>query len=214
LPPRVARARGADSASRFLSPPNCNQSSNNERELMKPTTILVTDDESSIRLMLRTALESEGYDVEEAADGQEALVAINRRVPDLMVLDLNMPRLDGMAVLEQMKSMAASAKPRVIVLTAYGSIPTAVRATRLGATDFLEKPVMPSDLREAVRSVLLEPGLESPPVVSDVPERYHEVLDRVRKLLRLADYSTAETMLMKDEAPEVEFFEVPEPADS
>ena len=142
-------------------------------------------------------MESEGYEIEEAADGQEALAAINRRVPDLMVLDLNMPKLDGMAVLEQMKLMAGSARPRVIVLTAYGSIPTAVKATRLGAIDFVEKPVTPAELREVVRSVLLEPELESPPVISDISERYREVLGRVRKLLRTADYATAETLLMK-----------------
>src|SRR5271170_7823384 len=131
---------------------------------MKPASILVTDDESGIRLMLRTALESEGYQVREASNGREALEAISREAPDLMVLDLNMPVLDGMAVLEQMKSIAG-AKPRVIILTAYGSITAAVKATRLGAVDFLEKPITPSDLREAVRGVLEEPELNIPPSV-------------------------------------------------
>src|SRR5580698_5949335 len=102
---------------------------------MKPTSILVVDDESNIRLMLRTSLESEGYAVTEAADGREALDEIHRSTPDLVVLDLNMPRLDGMAVLEQMKHDGP--RPRVIVLTAFGSIATAVKATRLGALDFL-----------------------------------------------------------------------------
>jgi DNA-binding response OmpR family regulator len=147
--------------------------------------------------MLRTALESEGYDIEEAADGQEALSLIHQRTPDLMVLDLNMPKLDGMAVLEQLKPMAPSLKPRVIVLTAHGSIPTAVKATRLGAVDFLEKPVMPSELREVVRSVLHDSDLESPAVVSDAPNQYHDVLERIRRRLRLGDFTTAETMLMK-----------------
>ena len=100
---------------------------------MKPASILITDDESAIRLMLRTALESDGFEVTEASNGREALEAIKTNIPDLMVLDLNMPVLDGMAVLEQMKSLAAANRPRVIILTAYGSIPTAVKATRLGA---------------------------------------------------------------------------------
>src|SRR5271154_4585930 len=126
---------------------------------MKPASILVTDDESGIRLMLRTALESDGYAVSEAANGREALDAIKARLPDLIVLDLNMPVLDGMAVLEQMKSLSAEVRPRVIVLTAYGSIPAAVKATRLGALDFLEKPISPSEFRHAVRSVLEEPEL-------------------------------------------------------
>jgi DNA-binding response OmpR family regulator len=165
---------------------------------MKPASILVTDDESGIRLMLRTALESDGYAVSEAANGREALDAIKTRTPDLIVLDLNMPVLDGMAVLEQMKALANDVRPRVIVLTAYGSIPAAVKATRLGALDFLEKPITPTDLRQAVRSVLDEPELDSPPeVVVDVPGGYKLVLSRIRKLLRLAEYETAMSLLMK-----------------
>ncbi len=165
---------------------------------MKPASILITDDESAIRLMLRTALESDGYAVTEAANGREALEAIRTNLPDLMVLDLNMPVLDGMAVLEQMKSLAAANRPRVIILTAYGSIPAAVKATRLGALDFIEKPITPTEFRHAVRSVLEEPELDFPPdVVVDVPGGYERVLDRIRKLLRMADYETAMTLLMK-----------------
>src|SRR5665213_1489615 len=92
---------------------------------MKPISILVADDESNIRLMLRTSLESEGYAVTEAADGREALREIQNHAPDLVVLDLNMPNVDGMQVLKQLKSMAEP-KPRVIVLTAFGSIAAAV----------------------------------------------------------------------------------------
>jgi CheY-like chemotaxis protein len=148
--------------------------------------------------MLRTALESDGYSVSEAANGREALDAIKTHVPDLIVLDLNMPVLDGMAVLEQMKTIAAGVRPRVIVLTAYGSIPAAVKATRLGALDFLEKPITPQDLRQAVKSVLDEPELDvAPDVVVDVPGGYELVLSRIRKLLRLAEYETAMSLLMK-----------------
>jgi len=165
---------------------------------MKPASILITDDESNIRLMLRTALEADGYNVTEAANGREALDAIKTNSPDLMVLDLNMPVLDGMAVLEHMKTLMITNKPRVIILTAYGSIPAAVRATRLGAVDFLEKPITPTNLRNVVRSVLDEPELDFPPdVVVDIPGGYESALDRIRKLLRMADYETAMTLLMK-----------------
>ena len=163
---------------------------------MKPASILVTDDESGIRLMLRTALESEGYFVTEAANGREALDSIAMRTPDLVVLDLNMPVMDGMAVLEAMKDLAAANRPRVIILTAYGSIPAAVKATRLGAVDFLEKPITPAELRQTVRSVLDEPELKFPEDAAPHPE-YEDVLNRIRKTLRLADYATAETLLMK-----------------
>jgi DNA-binding response OmpR family regulator len=108
-----------------------------------------------------------------------------------------MPVLDGMAVLEQIKSLSARSKPRVIVLTAYGSIPAAVKATRLGAVDFLEKPIAPADLREAVRSVLCEPELDSAPPAASPPGGYEQAVNRIRRSLRLADLSNAELLLTK-----------------
>ncbi len=177
---------------------------------MKPTSILLTDDEASIRLMLRTALESEGYDIAEASNGRDAIDSIHRHKPDLLLLDLNMPVLDGMAVLEQMKTWPPKTKPRVVILTAYGSIPAAVKATRLGALDFLEKPITPSELRETVKSVLNEPMLDSPPIVSDPPVEYEEVLNRIRRAMRSDDFTSAESLLMKasdrKEQPTADYF--------
>jgi DNA-binding response OmpR family regulator len=164
---------------------------------MKPASILITDDESNIRLTVRTALESDGYVVREASNGKEALEAIERQTPDLVVLDLNMPGMDGIAVLEHLKSLAAN-KPRVIILTAFGSIATAVRATRMGAVDFLEKPITPAELRQTVRSVLTEPELDAPPAgIMDIQGGYEHALSRIRRALRLADYSSAESLLEK-----------------
>ena len=160
---------------------------------IRPASVLVTDDQSNIRLLVRATLETEGYAVTEAADGQAALEAVGRDRPDLMILDLNMPVLDGMAVLERMDGIASEHRPQVIVLTAYGSIPAAVRATRLGAADFLEKPVTPDQLRQCVRGVLEEPrvkvGLPMP------PGGYDQVLGRVRRALRLMDLVDAEELL-------------------
>jgi len=164
---------------------------------MQPASILVTDDESNIRMMVRTALESDGYSVTEASDGRQALEALEHSSPQLMVLDLNMPVLDGMAVLEQLKVLAKANKPRVIVLTAYGSISAAVKATRLGAVDFLEKPITPSVLRSSVRNVLDDADGEAISIAPEVAEGYEHALDRIRKSLRLADATSAEAMLMK-----------------
>src|ERR1019366_3109239 len=116
---KAPRVREAVSVSR-CSVPTWRSSPQESRRSMNPASILITDDESNIRLMLRTALEADGYAVTEAANGREALDAIKNHTPDLMVLDLNMPVLDGMAVLEHMKSLVATSKPRVIILTAYG----------------------------------------------------------------------------------------------
>jgi DNA-binding response OmpR family regulator len=165
---------------------------------MKPASILIADDESNIRLTIGEALKSEGYQVQEAANGKEALAAIERYTPDLVVLDLNMPVMDGMAVLEHLKTHVGKNKPRVIMLTAYGSISAAVRATRLGALDFMEKPVTPSELRKTVRSIFSEPELDAPGIGSiAAPVEYEKALAHIRHALRLADFSNAETLLEK-----------------
>jgi len=157
--------------------------------------ILITDDEANIRLMLHTAMESEGYGIDEAVNGQEALEMVESHSYDLVLLDLNMPILDGMSVLEQLQSVPLNERPRVVVLTAYGSIPAAVKATRLGAVDFVEKPVTPDDLRKTVAEALAAPVARS--LDEALAGGYAAVLERVRKALRLADYTDAETLLMK-----------------
>ena len=123
----------------------------------KPARILVADDEPRIRLALRTCLESDGYDVLEAADGLEALDAIIHGAPDVMILDLAMPNLDGLRALDAIKGLHGQLKPRVIILTAWGSGPAVLRTMGAGASLFLEKPIVPETLLAAVRSVLAEP---------------------------------------------------------
>jgi DNA-binding response OmpR family regulator len=162
-------------------------------------TVLLVDDETNIRLMLRTTLQSVGYTILEASNGREALDIIDKRHPDVMVLDLSMPQLDGMGVLTELKNVRPDKKPRIVILTAYGSISAAVRAIRLGAIDFLEKPISPDEVRESVEAAFAEPivmpgaSLQEDPLAGG----YAGVLDRVRKSLRLAKYTDAETLLMK-----------------
>jgi len=161
---------------------------------MKTANILITDDESGIRLMLRTALESDGFTVSEASNGREAMEVIAAKKPDLMVLDLNMPVMDGLSVLEQLRETPGP-RPRVIILTAYGSVSAAVKATRLGAIDFLEKPITPADLRQTIRSVLEEPELDSPPPGVSIPGGYDQVLRKIRTALHAADLDSAQALL-------------------
>jgi DNA-binding response OmpR family regulator len=118
--------------------------------------ILVADDESRIRLVLRTCLEAEGYEVFEAADGLEALETIIRTAPDLMILDLAMPNLDGLRTIESLSGVHGQLKPRVIVLTAWGSGPAMLKTMGMGASMFMEKPVTPPMLLSAVKQVLAE----------------------------------------------------------
>jgi DNA-binding response OmpR family regulator len=163
------------------------------------TRILVADDEPNIRLMLRTVLGNDNCRVDEAANGEAALEAIQKNAFDILILDLNMPRLDGLGVLEALKTSPPNSPPRTIVLTAYGSIEKAVKATRLGALDFLEKPITPEELRNTVAAVLREPQPASAPTDADdqLSGGYAAVLDRVRQALRSVDIPTAETLLMR-----------------
>jgi CheY-like chemotaxis protein len=158
-------------------------------------TILIVDDETNIRLTLRTSLEGGPYHILQAANGQEALAAIAGSSPDLMILDLAMPILDGMAVLEQLTEHGLAIMPRVIVLTAHGSVPDAVKAMRLGASDFLEKPILPEALRLSVAAVLEEAARDQQP--SPEPDvGYSGLLQRIREDLWRHDYKHAETLLM------------------
>lgn len=102
-------------------------------------TILVVDDEKDIRTSLTGILEDEGYQVVTAASGVEALECVGQDLPDLVLLDIWMPGLDGLETLE--KLMALFPHLTVIMISGHGTIETAVRATKLGAFDFIEKPL-------------------------------------------------------------------------
>ncbi|MFH1268575.1 MAG: response regulator, partial [Planctomycetota bacterium] len=101
--------------------------------------ILVVDDEKAKRLTLRDDLAAQGHDIVTAADGQEAVRQMEQMRFDVVVTDLRMPRPDGIELLKQIKQ-GPLADTEVIMMTAYGSIPVAVEAVKLGAFDFLTKP--------------------------------------------------------------------------
>ncbi|MEW6273162.1 MAG: UDP-3-O-acyl-N-acetylglucosamine deacetylase, partial [Thermodesulfobacteriota bacterium] len=101
-------------------------------------TILVVDDEEQIRQSLRGVLSDEGFAVLEAGDGRRALELLRSGSPDLVILDVWLPEIDGIALLEQIKS--AHPDLPVIIICGHANIEAAVRATRLGASDFIEKP--------------------------------------------------------------------------
>lgn len=164
---------------------------------MRSERVLIVDDEQNIRLMLRTTLMTEGYRTSEAANGREALDAVEREEPDVVLLDLSMPEMDGMEVLRALQGMRLARRPRVIVLTAYGSIAAAVKATRLGAMDFLEKPVSPDEVREAIEAVLAEPVAPGESTPDELAGGYEAVLGRVRTALRAAKLEDAESLMMK-----------------
>jgi UDP-3-O-[3-hydroxymyristoyl] N-acetylglucosamine deacetylase len=101
-------------------------------------TILVVDDEEKIRDTLRAVLADEGFEVLEAADGRRALELLERTTPRLAIVDIWMPEVDGIELVERMRAQAPGVP--IIVISGHGTIETAVRVIRLGAFDFLEKP--------------------------------------------------------------------------
>ena len=119
-----------------------------------PKRILVVDDESDVRDFVALVLESAGYEVMRAADGSEAILAVEAAPVDLMVLDLMMPIMDGYGVLE---AMGKRRPPVIVVLSAAANRD---KAQELGAEDILSKPFSPRGLIAAVRRLLGEDPVE------------------------------------------------------
>lgn len=117
-------------------------------------SVLVVDDEPQARSMMRLILVRAGYEVLEAKDGYEALEAVHQRLPDLMILDIMMPGIDGFAVCEKLRADGKTADLPVIVLSAKTDADSIKRGFEVGATKYLTKPVSPDELTRHVREVL------------------------------------------------------------
>ncbi len=115
-------------------------------------TVLVIDDDANMRWVLKRALAKAGYEVELAANGQDGLFTLATKDVDLVLLDLKMPGVDGLGVLRQVRQRAPDLP--VLLLTAYASVPTAVEAMRLGATDYLRKPFDVEEVRFKIARTL------------------------------------------------------------
>lgn len=171
--------------------------------------ILIVDDEPNVRLMLRTALESSGYRVAEAVDGLAAIEQLSASAGAfaMLVLDLRMPRLDGMETLRRIRERRDPTP--VVMLTAHGSVPDAVAAMKLGAIDFLAKPVTPAQLRAIVAEVIdrnieipaIAPAADPPPAdppTPDAPEQRPPLgfdLARAKRAINRGNFIEAEELL-------------------
>jgi DNA-binding response OmpR family regulator len=119
---------------------------------MATKSILVVDDERNIRLTLSRALESPDWSVQTAVNGEEGLQKMATTDIALVLLDLKMPGMSGLEFLELVRRRWPQV--RVIIITAHGTIESAVEAMKLGAVDFIQKPFSPDQIRELVRGVL------------------------------------------------------------
>jgi Response regulator containing CheY-like receiver, AAA-type ATPase, and DNA-binding domains len=163
--------------------------------------ILIIDDEKNIRMMLEKCLESEGYGVTTAEDGFKGIELSQSSKYDIILLDMKMPGLSGIDVLGKLKE-TNHAIP-VIMMTAYGTIESAVEAMKLGVADYIRKPFTPDIIRTVVKTVLDRISLSSADTVD-----YESCLQYAKKCITGRDYKQARTYLMKSMSFEVNSPEV------
>ena len=162
--------------------------------------VLVVDDTKNIRLLLTKCLEHEGYQVETASDGQEALDMFRKDRYDLAFLDIKMPRLSGTEVLKSIREMGIGTP--VIIITAYATVKNAVECTKLGAVTYLQKPFTAEKIR-IVLSELMN-GLED----SGLYWQTESILKRTAELIDESAFSDALEMLKAVIAKEIDNPEV------
>lgn len=133
-------------------------------------TILIVDDDADIRDVVRIALRQAGFQTEEAADGREALTAIERLKPDLVVLDIGLPEMDG---LEVCRTVRVSSDVPILFLTAQGDEIDRILGLEMGADDYLPKPFSPREMVARIKAILRRGGA----VVSEEQPLRHGILE-------------------------------------
>ncbi len=124
---------------------------------LSPAKVLIVDDEPNILLSLQFLMKKAGYAVRTAKDGEEALAEIAREMPDIVLLDVMMPKLDGFSVCQRIKSDPALAGVRVVMLTARGRDVEREKGLSLGADDYITKPFSTKDAIDRVAALLARP---------------------------------------------------------
>jgi DNA-binding response OmpR family regulator len=167
-----------------------------ESRTKKARPILIVEDEANVRLVFTTALESEEVKLSIAEDGEAALQMVKRSRFDLVLLDLKMPGLSGLEFLRQLREMGNDVP--VVIITAYGSVPDAVMAMKLGALDFLAKPITPEALRTTVANVLARHAPTKKAAQEKLPvDPAADNLREAKRELNLREFDKADQLLTK-----------------
>ncbi len=149
--------------------------------------VLIVDDEQSLRKVLAATLEREGYEVQVAVNGEEALAALDRDGADVVVTDLVMPKMDGLSLLRKVVSRHPDVP--VIVVTAHGRVDSAVEAMKAGAFDFVAKPFENAELKSIIAKAARQSDLNARNVVPGEPgaqgRRYTEIIGRGQRMIEL-----------------------------
>ncbi len=127
------------------------ESASSQKSSGRADKILIVDDEASIRRILETRFKMLGFDTATAADGEEALDVFNKFSPDIVVLDIMMPKMDGYGVTKEIRKQADTP---VIILTALGDVAERITGLELGADDYVVKPFSPKELEARVKCIL------------------------------------------------------------
>jgi DNA-binding response OmpR family regulator len=153
--------------------------------------ILIVDDETNVRLNFRMTLETEGYEVIEVSSGEAAVELLGEHSFALAILDIRMPGMDGLELLAKMRE--SGIRVPAMIVTAYSDVPNAVKAMKLGAIDFLQKPLRPEELRSIVNEILKRhTGHEDSPA-----ETFSAHIVAAKRCLNLRAFGKARLHLVK-----------------
>ncbi|RAK06481.1 response regulator receiver domain-containing protein [Halanaerobium saccharolyticum] len=154
--------------------------------------ILIVDDEKNIRLTLKTALSKAGYEVETAVNGEDGLSKLQEEKFPIVLLDMKMPGMDGIQFLKRITDDEIETK--VIMITGYGSVETAVETLKLGAVDYLRKPFKPEEIIEIVEDVFERYQVENS---EKEVETFDEYIMLAKNAINKRNFSKAKEMLQK-----------------
>jgi DNA-binding NtrC family response regulator len=153
--------------------------------------ILIVDDEEIVRESLREWLLDDGYKADTAEDGFSALRMLKEKTYDIAIIDLKMPKMDGLELMERMKEVSPETK--VIMITAYATVHTAVQAIKMGAYDYLVKPCNPEEI-----SIIIRRLIESQALVKEVSYlrrrlqesyRFHDLVSKSHKMQKVFEFA-------------------------
>jgi DNA-binding response OmpR family regulator len=150
--------------------------------------ILIVDDERNVRLNYRITLETEGYEITEADSGADGLAKLAQGPFGLAILDLRMPEMDGIALLHKMRENKNNTP--VIIITAFGDVPHAVEAMKLGAIDFLQKPIKPEELRSIAEDIFVR-HTPRPPLEEQDTDTFNAHFTEAKRLINLQLFPAA-----------------------
>jgi two-component system nitrogen regulation response regulator NtrX len=127
---------------------------------MRHSRVLVVDDEPGIRTSLSGVLQDEGFEVDAVADGETCLQRLTSKIYDVVLLDVWLPGIDGMETLSRIQEIPFADRPMVVMISGHGNIETAVKATKLGAFDFIEKPLTIQKVTVLLKNAIQQRKLE------------------------------------------------------